>query len=83
MVRPVVDEAKDKTTWQVKWTDQKSGSEGGGQFDAVFVCNGHYAVPHYGQVVDIDKFQVKSCYCTVRARLLYVTKPCDIGYMTV
>ncbi len=44
--------------WRVVSTDQRTGTVTEESFDAVIVCNGHYAVPHHGEIQNIEKFQV-------------------------
>ncbi len=46
--------------WRVLSTDQRTGQVKEEAFDAIFVCNGHYAVPHYGEIEGIEKFEVQN-----------------------
>ncbi len=44
--------------WRVRYRELNTGQAGEEFFDAVIVCNGHYAEPNYGQIDNIDAFKV-------------------------
>ncbi len=48
---------KDKK-WRVRYRQLNTGQEGEEFFDAVIVCNGHYAEPNYGDIDNIEAFKV-------------------------
>ncbi|CAL1572558.1 unnamed protein product [Knipowitschia caucasica] len=58
-VRPVVMETTDgkqRTEWEVT-SSERSGSERTERFDAVFVCSGHYSVPHVPEIPGLQHFR--------------------------
>ncbi len=73
---------EDATNWAVEFAfDSQLSHASTGYFHSPYV-----AVPdHFMQVMMTDTMPEKCVYCTrtLRARLHYVTKLCDIGHMTV
>ena len=55
-------EKDNPTRWDVETSDVRSGAVDRSVFDAVVVCNGHYAVPHRADIKNIDRFEGKTMH---------------------